>query len=260
MIDNNLLKSKSIEELFKLYRKTDDIYIKQEIVMRYSGIVKTIAIQLRGVYVSFTDIDDIINEGIITLMNVVDKFDPSKNVKFESYASLRIRGAIVDLARKQDWVPRNVRKLGKSIDKAFSDLYFDLGRYPTEQEVAKHLNITIEKYHKILSETNLFNILSLDALVDGLQEEGQNEKFLKDHNLDSLPCYNLEKKELQLILKDSIEELRENEQVVVSLYYRKELNMKEIAKVMGISEPRVSQIHSAALKKLRSSLKNYYTA
>lgn len=258
MIDNNLLKSKPVEDLFKLYRETDDIHIKKEIVMRYSSMVKTIAIQLRGVYVSFTDIDDIINEGIITLMQVVDKFDPSKNVKFESYASLRIRGSIVDLARKQDWVPRNVRKLGKSIDQALSELYFALGRYPTEEEVAEHLGITIEKYHKVLSETTLFNILSLDALVDGIQEDGQNDKFLKDHNLETMPSYSLEKKELQSMLKDSVESLRENEQMVVSLYYRKELSMKEIAKVMGISEPRVSQLHSAALKKLRLNLENYY--
>ncbi|WP_243158115.1 sigma-70 family RNA polymerase sigma factor [Aminipila terrae] len=173
MMDDNLLKSKSVEDLFKLYRETGDICIKQEIVMRYSGIVKTIAIQLRGVYVSFTDMDDIINEGIITLMHAVDKFDPGKNVKFESYASLRIRGAIVDLARKQDWVPRNVRKLGKAIDHAYSELYFKLGRYPTDQEVAENLGITEEKYYKALSETNLFNILSLDAIVDGLQEEGR---------------------------------------------------------------------------------------
>lgn len=259
-MDDNLLKSKNVEDLFKLYRETGDIYIKQEIVMRYSGIVKTIAIQLRGVYVSFTDIDDIINEGIITLMQAVDKFDPGKNVKFESYASLRIRGAIVDLARKQDWVPRNVRKLGKAIEQAFSQLYFELGRYPTDEEVAEHLDITVEKYYKALGETNLFNILSLDALVDGIQEEGQNEKFLKDHNLEGMPSLSLEQKELQTILKDSVESLKENEQMVVSLYYRKELSMKEIAKVMGISEPRVSQLHSAALKKLKVNLESYYTA
>ncbi len=260
MMDDNLLKSKSPEELFELYRETGDSHIKQEIVMRYSGIVKTIAIQLRGVYVSFTDMDDIINEGIITLMQAVDKFDPEKNVKFESYASLRIRGAIVDLARKQDWVPRNVRKLGKAIDRTFSELYFELGRYPTDQEVAKALEISEEKYYKALSETNLFNILSLDAIVDGFQEEGQNEKYLKDHNSDTMPSQRLEQKELQLILKNSVENLRENEQMVVSLYYKEELNMKEIAKVMGISEPRVSQLHSAALKKLRAHLESYYTA
>lgn len=260
MMDDNLLKSKTVEDLFKLYRETGDIYIKQEIVMRYSGIVKTIAIQLRGVYVSFTDMDDIINEGIITLMQAVDKFDPEKNVKFESYASLRIRGAIVDLARKQDWVPRNVRKLGKAIEQTFSELYFQLGRYPTDEEVAEHLGITVEKYYKALGETNLFNILSLDALVDGIQEEGQNEKFLKDHNSESMPSLSLEQKELETILKNSVDSLKENEQMVVSLYYRRELSMKEIAKVMGISEPRVSQLHSAALKKLRVNLESYYTA
>ncbi|MFV0515944.1 MAG: sigma-70 family RNA polymerase sigma factor [Aminipila sp.] len=260
MIEKNLLKNKTVSELFNLYRETGDIYVKQELVMRYSGMVKTIAVQLRGVYASFTDIDDIVNEGIITLMQVVDKFDPSKNVKFESYASLRIRGAIVDLARKQDWVPRNIRKLGKAIDQSYSELYFVLGRYPTDEEVADKLGITVEKYYKALSETNLFNVLSLDAIVAGIQDEGQNEKVLKDHNVDGLPSHNLEQKELQQMLKESVEHLRENEQLVVSLYYRKELSMKEIAKVMGISEPRVSQLHSTALKKLRLNLESYYKA
>lgn len=257
-MDENLLKSKPTEELFQLYRQTGDQGVKQEIVMRYSGIVKTIAIQLRGVYVSFADMDDIINEGILTLMQAVDRFDPEKNVKFESYASLRIRGAIVDLARKQDWVPRNVRKLGKAIDQAFSELYFKLGRYPSDEEVAESLDITVEKYYKALSETNLFNILSLDALVDGLQEDAPNEKYLRDFNGDAMPAKSLEKKELHTVLKNSVESLRENEQIVISLYYKEELNMKEIAKVMGISEPRVSQLHSAALKKLRVNLEGYY--
>lgn len=256
--ENDLLESKSVEDLFTLYAQTKDIHIKQEIVMRYSNMVKTIALQLRGVYAGFTDTDDIINEGIITLMQAVDRFDPSKNVKFESYASLRIRGSIVDLARKQDWVPRNIRKLGKAIDTAFSELYFKLGRCPEDEEVAKHLGISLEKYYKALNETNLFNILSLDALVDGILEEGQNEKFLKDQRTDAMPSYSLEQKELQDMLKDSVEGLRQNEQMVISLYYEKELNMKEIAKVMSISEPRVSQIHSAALKKLRANLENYY--
>ncbi|QIB68403.1 FliA/WhiG family RNA polymerase sigma factor [Aminipila butyrica] len=257
-MDENLLQSKSTEELFQLYRQSGDIHLKQEIVLRYSGMVKTIAIQLRGVYVSFTDMDDIINEGIITLMQAVDRFDPEKNVKFESYASLRIRGAVVDLARKQDWVPRNVRKLGKSIDQTFSELYFKLGRYPVDEEVAECLGISLEKYYKALSETNLFNILSLDALVDGLQEDGPNEKFLKDANAEIMPAKSLEKKELHSLLKDSVEGLRQNEQIVISLYYKEELNMKEIAQVMGISEPRVSQLHSAALKKLRVNLEGYY--
>lgn len=258
-MEENLLKSKSADELFEIYRETKDIKVKQEIVLRYSPIVKTIAIQLRGVYISFAEMDDIINEGIITLMQAVDRFDVSKNVKFESYASLRIRGAIVDLARKQDWVPRNVRKLGKAIDKVYSEMYYELGRYPTDEEISEKLGITVEKYHKALRETNLFNVLSLDALVDGMQEEGQNEKFLKDNSTDTLPAHRLEKKELQEMLQSAIEGLRDNEKTVVSLYYQKELNMKEIAKVMGISEPRVSQLHSAAIKKLRISLGNYYT-
>ena len=258
-MDNNLLKVKTTEELFELYKQTKDIQVKQEIVIRYSWIVKTIAVQLRGVYISFAELDDVVNEGIIALMQAVDKFDESKNVKFESYASLRIRGTIVDMARKQDWVPRNVRKLGKEIDSAYSELYYSLGRAPSDEEVADKLGISLDKYQKALGQTNLFNVLSLDALVDGVQDEGTNEKFLKDQNPETMPAHSIEKQELHDMLKDAIEQLGENEKIVVSLYYQKELNMKEIARVMNISEPRVSQLHSAAIKKLRLSLGNYYT-
>ena len=245
------------EELFKLYRQRGDIYIKQEIVMRYSSVVKTIAMQLRGVYASFAEMDDIINEGIITLMQAVDRFDPEKNVKFETYASLRVRGAIVDLARKHDWVPRSVRKLGKAIDAAYAELYYELGRHPQEEEIAQKLGISVEKYQKALGETNLFNILSLDALVDGLQEDGQTDGFLRDKSEESLPSHAIEQRELSWILKKSVDRLKDNEKMVISLYYEQELSMKEIARVMSISEPRVSQLHSQALKKLRMDLTDY---
>ena len=258
-MDNNLLKEKTTEELFDIYRESNDIQVKQEIVIRYSWIVKTIAVQLRGVYISFTELDDVVNEGIITLMQAVDKFDASKNVKFESYASLRIRGAIVDMARKQDWVPRNVRRLGKEIDKAYSELYYELGRTPSDEEVAQRLGLSVDKYQKALGQTNLFNVLSLDALVDGMQDEGTHEKFLKDQSVESMPAHNIEQQELHGMLQAAIEKLGDNEKMVVSLYYQKELNMKDIAKVMNISEPRVSQLHSSAIKKLRVSLGNYYT-
>lgn len=251
------LKEKTTEEIFELYRLNGEQELKQELVLRYVEVVRTIAIQLRGVYASFAELDDIVNEGIITLMQAIDRFDVSKNVKFESYASLRIRGAIVDLARKQDWVPRSVRKLGKAIDVTFSELYYQLGRYPTDEEVAAKLNISIEKYQKILGETNLFNILSLDALLDAVKEERHSEAFMRDKNASNMPEADIEKNELEEMLAKAIEGLRENEKLVVSLYYRDELNMKEIAKVMGISEPRVSQLHSAAIKKLKLNLSSY---
>ncbi len=249
--------NRTTEELFELYRKDKEKHIKQEIVLRYCDMVRTIAIQLRGVYVSFAELDDVVNEGIIALMQAIDRFDPEKNVKFETYASLRIRGTIVDLARKQDWVPRGVRKMSKQIDGAIAEFYYEHARFPSDEEVAKKLGLSLEKYQKVLGETGLFNILSLDALIDGTGEDGPNDSFLKDESKQAMPGAALEDKEMQQMLINAIGELKENEQMVISLYYRDELSMKEVAKVLKVSEARVSQIHSLAIKKMKLKLVEY---
>ncbi|WP_245157134.1 sigma-70 family RNA polymerase sigma factor [Anaerovorax sp. IOR16] len=249
------LTQKSNEDLLHEFLETRDSDLKRELVLRHRNMVRMVAMQMRGVYVSFADIDDIINEGIIALMGALEKYDPSKNVKFESYASLRIRGTIIDLARKQDWVPRSVRKMAKKMDEAESVLYLSLGRFPTEKEIADHLGLNLDKYRKILGETGMYNVLSLDALVDGMNGEAVSSHIVG--SFDESPGEKLQKKELKKLLQDGIEKLKENEQLVLSLYYRKELNMKEIAKVIGVSEPRVSQIHANAIRKLRCFIKGY---
>lgn len=249
------LTQKSNEDLLHEFLETRDSDLKRELVLRHRNMVRMVAMQMRGVYASFADIDDIINEGIIALMGALEKYDPSKNVKFESYASLRIRGTIIDLARKQDWVPRSVRKMAKKMDEAESVLYLSLGRFPTEKEIADHLGLNLDKYRKILGETGMYNVLSLDALVDGMNGEAVSSHIVG--SFDESPGEKLQKKELKKLLQDGIEKLKENEQLVLSLYYRKELNMKEIAKVIGVSEPRVSQIHANAIRKLRCFIKGY---
>ncbi|WP_027400135.1 sigma-70 family RNA polymerase sigma factor [Anaerovorax odorimutans] len=257
MLLSSELESKTNEELFSIYRETKEEKLKQELVIRYSYIVKTIAMQMRGVYVSFTDIEDMINEGIIALMGAIDKFDASKNVKFESYASLRIRGTIIDIARKQDWVPRSVRKIGKDIDKAYNELFSKLARYPKDKEIADYLGMSLDKYLKALGDTNLYHLLSLDTLMDSLQTNFISDQLIESQT-DHIPARNLERNELSEILNEAVKSLREKEQLVVSLYYRKELSMKEISRVMDVSEPRISQIHAAALRKLRLYVENYF--
>lgn len=257
MQGNVALAERTTSELFALYKNSKDKTIKQEIVLRYCDMVRTIAIQLRGVYMSFAELDDVVNEGIIALMQAIDRFDEEKNVKFESYASLRIRGTIVDLARKQDWVPRSVRKISKEIDNAISELYYEKGEFPSDEEVAKRMGIPIQKYQKVAREAGIFNILSLDALIDGTQEEGGSEAVLADKNEDIMPANVLEDKEMQELLAKAINNLKDKEKMVISLYYKDELNMKEVARVMRISEARVSQIHSTAIKKIKLILKEY---
>ena len=243
-------------DLLSLYKQTGDEELKWPLVLRYEGLIKSAALQIRGVYSSFAQVDDIVSEGILTLLTSIDKFDPDKGIKFETYVAKRIRGMVIDLARKQDWLPRNIRQRAKEIDSAVSHLANELGRFPTDQEVAGHLGIPTDKYQKEAARVALSNTLSLDALMDARDLEGHRfEVSSEDPTVQ--PETVLEEQELQQTLAQGISALQENEQIVLSLYYEKNLHMKEIAQGMGVSEPRISQIHSRAIQKLRDHMGAY---
>ena len=244
------------QDLLQLYKETGDESLKWPLVLRYEGLIKNAAMQIRGVYSSFAQIDDIINEGIITLLGAIDKFDPNKGVKFETYVSKRIRGMVIDLARKQDWIPRNVRKRAKEIDMASAELSAALGRTPTDGEIAKHLGITQERYQKDAANIALSNVLSLDVLMDTRETSGYPME-VPSSDARSQPELVLQEREMQRALAEGIASLRENEQIVLSLYYERNLHLKEIAQVMELSEPRISQIHTRAIQKLRAYMERY---
>ena len=244
------------ETLLALYKETGNQDLKWPLVLRYEKLLRRIALQICGVYNSFAQVDDIIHEGVITLMSAVDKFDPDKGIKFETFVSKRIRGMIIDLARQQDWLPRRLRKRAKEIDQAVNELYGDLGRFPTDVEISRKLDISPAKYREDLMNLNLSNIISLEALFDN-RDPGYADSLLPSSSSNAQPDLSLQEKEFKEILVEAIHSLRENEQLVLSLYYQKELNMREIAHVMDISEPRVSQIHSKAIHKLRVYLEQY---
>ena len=243
-------------DLLALYKQTGDEELKWPLVLRYEGLIKSAALQIRGVYSSFAQVDDIVSEGILTLLSSIDKFDLEKGIKFETYVAKRIRGMVIDLARKQDWLPRNIRQRAKEIDAAVSSLANELGRFPTDQEVAGHLGIPTDKYQKEAARVALSNTLSLDALMDARDLEGYRFE-VSDQDPKLQPEAVLEDQELQETLAAGIASLQENEQIVLSLYYEKNLHMKEIAQVMGVSEPRISQIHSRAIQKLREHMSTY---
>ena len=246
------------QDLLRLYKETGDESLKWPLVLRYEGLIKSAAMQIRGVYSSFAQIDDIINEGILTLLGAIDKFDPDKGVKFETYVAKRIRGMVIDLARKQDWLPRNVRQRAREIDEAVADLSNELGRFPTEREVADRLGVPLERYQKDAARTALNNTLSLDALMDSTDMDAYRFE-LTDRDERGQPEAALQDRELQETLAAGIGSLQENEQIVLSLYYEKNLHMKEIAQVMELSEPRISQIHARAIQKLREYMTEYMT-
>lgn len=249
-------KEKKNEELLQLYKETNQLEVKQELVMRYIYLVKRIALQMKDIYASFTQLDDIINEGVIVLMSSIEKYEIEKNVKFETYISKRIKGMIIDLARKQDWVPRSTRKSARNIDEAVTILYNKLERYPTVQEVSDYLKITPEKYQEAIRKAALFNILSLDMVLAEAQENRGNTNLPKGDEKEQ-PENQIVKKEISEMLAQGIGTLKENEQLVISLYYIDELNMRQIAKILDVSEPRVSQIHSNAIKKLKKYMQKF---
>ena len=248
------LDAMSKEDLLLLYKSTGSQELKWPLALRYVGLVKSIALQVRGVYSSFAQVDDIINEGVLALVGAVDKFDPDKGIKFETFVSKRIRGAVIDLARRQDWVPRSVRRKAREIDQASVELYAELGRSPTDEEIAGRLGVSCQQYQEDLANTALCNLLSLDSLFDDQDQGGMD---VADSVGTGRPEDSLLRQELLDTLTEGIASLRENEQMVVSLYYRKNLSMKEIAQVMDVSEPRISQIHSRAIQKLKLYMQQY---
>lgn len=250
------IEAMTTEELLAAYKRTGQQDLKWPLVLRYEGLVKSIALQIRGVYSSFAQVDDIISEGVLTLLSSVDKFDPEKGVKFETYVAKRIRGMIIDLARRQDWLPRSVRKRAKEVDHTVSELFGRLGRFPTDQEIADELGTTVAKYQKDMASMALSNVLSLEALFEE-KEQGSAIERISSADSSAMPEHALQESELQKVLADGIGSLRENEQMVLALYYQKNLNMKKIAQVMGVSEPRISQLHTRAVQKLRIYLERY---
>lgn len=235
--------------LWERYENSKDIDIRNEIIEKYSYLVKIIAFKMRGVYQYYGDVEDIVNEGIIALMDAIEKFDISKNTKFETYASIRIRGSIIDYVRKQDWVPRKVKRDYKNIKEAHELLSNEIGRIPTDNEVADYLKINLDDYNKIVGMAHGAGLLSFEEIIQ--------EATIEHKSGNDLPEYEVESKELHEVLKESINKLNEKEKLVVSLYYMEELKIKEIAEILEISSSRVSQIHTAALQKLEKSINNY---
>jgi RNA polymerase sigma factor for flagellar operon FliA len=242
-------------QLWQLYKTNKSVETRNEIVLMYTSLVKKIVLRFKGSYSNFGQLDDMVNQGIIALIDAVEKFDPELGNKFETFASLKIKGAIIDFMRKQDWVPRNQRNLSKELDEVYNEFYAEHGCEPSKQEMADKMGVSITHLDKILQQRHNSIILSY--------EEAINEKMMtaspliaNESDKDS-PETGLLYEELKSKLMEAIDQLNEKERLVVSLYYYENLKLKEIAEVLSITESRVSQIHSAAIIKMKSRLTNY---
>lgn len=225
--------------------------LKKIIIEEYINLVKIIAGKLYNYYASNIEYDDLISYGIIGLIDAIDKFDHSKNIKFETYASIRIRGSIIDQIRNLDWIPRSIRQKSKILKDATEALEVKLRREPSYKEIAKYLDKSVQEVLSLIDETAVYNILSI--------EDDFNETFkiqLKDENIESSPedftIYNDTIKELER----TIGELNEREQLIINLYYYEGLTYKEIGEILSISESRVSQIHSKSISKMRKQFQH----
>lgn len=205
---------------------------------------------------SFMNRDDMKSAGMMGLIDAANKFDPSKNILFKTFAEHRIRGAILDEMRKLDWFSRSLRDKYNRIGRAISDLEVKLGREPEEYEVAKHLDMTLDEYQSALAQVSHLGCVSLNETLDH-SEEGQTFiDSLEDTSTFAIPGHRLEAQELTRVIGEVLEYLSEKERLVISLYYYEELTQKEIAEVMELSEGRVSQLHSQALIKLKNKVQN----
>lgn len=230
------------------YRATGNTNIRNDIVLRYLDVVRLIAVSLRNIYLKYASADDVINEGVLALMGAIETFDPERGVKFETYANLKIKGAIIDYVRRQDWVPRQVRHFGKELDSAYSELFSKLGRHPTNDEIAEHMGITKEKLMRGMADAAGAITLSFEELLyeDNFNVEGGKTA---DRRL-----YEQEQKK---VIAQAIDELNPKAKQVVTLYYYEKLKFSEIGQVLGVSESRVCQIHSKAMLQLKHALTQY---
>ena len=237
------------QTLFLKYKETRDVGIRNELVLIYMQVVKYVAMSLRNVYTKYGDLDDIVNEGVIALIGAVETFDTDRGVKFETYANLKIKGAIIDYVRKQDWIPRQVRKFGKELDEAYNSLYNELGRTPTNNEIAERMGLTKEKFAKSMADAAGSMTLSFEELLyeDNFSDKGGSGE------VDG----NLYERELKQVIADAIDSLNPKEKQVISLHYYEKLKFNEIAKVLGVTESRICQIHSKSMLLLKRRLEDY---
>ena len=243
-------------KLWEEYANTGSPEVREKIILEYAPLVKVVAGRL-SMYLGYNvEYEDLVSYGIFGLIDAIDKFDCLKDVKFETYASLRIRGAILDQIRKMDWIPRTIRQKQKRIDAAIKEIETQYGRSATDEEIAKLLGITDEEYLDWQSQMKITNVVSLNEFLEQGSEVSNEAGSTKSEAFDS-PEEILERDELKKILAQALELLTEKERKVIVLYYYEDLTLKEISNILEVSESRISQLHTRALQKMRGKMGDY---
>ena len=234
--------------LWKRYLVDREPEVKNELLTHYIYLVVAVVKRMLPQYQNFCDKDDLVSSGILGLIDAVEKYDQSFHVKFQTYATIRIRGEVIDYLRKQDWASTGLRRRITSIQHTYETLEGELHRQPTEKEVAASLGMSEQDVTTALQQSQMFNVVNFEAMVYEKETEDSNPVAQQD------PYRVVENEEMNQILHDVINGLPEKERMVIVLHYYEGLTMKNIAKILGVSESRVSQIHSKTLMKMRQAI------
>jgi RNA polymerase sigma factor for flagellar operon FliA len=244
--------------LWREYRANQNPAIRDRLIVTYAPLVKYVAGRLGSGLPAHVDDEDLVSYGLLGLIGAIERFEPDRDVKFETYAIARIRGAIIDELRALDWVPRSVRSRARDIERAIGELEAKLGRVPSDEEIAGKLGITTEELDESLSEISRSSIAALDELWT-IGGSGGDQVALIDTIEDTEapdPQGSLSQTELREAIADAIARLPEREKLVVALYYYENLTLREIGEVLGVTESRVSQLHTKAVLRLKAALQS----
>ncbi len=242
--------------LWQRYKTTQDQMIKEELIIKYAPFVKYIAGRIAMNLPSNVEYDDLVGYGIFGLIDAIEKFQPNRQVKFKTYAQTRIRGSIFDELRVLDWAPRSVRQKARQLEKAFIELENRIGRPATDEEISEEMGIGLTELYKLYNETRGSVLMSLDEVCYEDESNTTRINFIEDEKTPT-PHAKVEEDEMRGILAGAIGNLSERERLVVTLYYYEELTLKEIGEVLGVSDSRVSQLHTKAVLRLRGKLSKY---
>ncbi len=237
------------KELWKRYKEEGDEESKNALIINYVPLVKNIAGRYYISLNSNVDYDDLVGDGILGLIDAVDKFDYKKNIKFETYASIRIRGAIVDQVRSNDWIPRSLRSKYRQYEELYDRLQHEYDGEVPDRVMAEALEMTLDEYHKHLGDITTYAVVSLEEKL-----EASNSFDIPSHDDASSPDKSLEKRQMKESLVRAMNNLSERDRRIMELYYYSELTYKEIAEIIGVTESRISQIHTKSIVKLRAEL------
>lgn len=244
------------KKLLEEYAKSKTPEMREKIILEYAPLVKVVAGRL-SMYLGYNvEYEDLVSYGIFGLIDAIDKFDYLKEVKFETYASLRIRGAILDQIRKMDWIPRTIRQKQKKIENVIKEIEQTTGHSASDEDIAKALGISDDEYLDWQSQMKITGLVSLNEYMEQGSDVSQDYSKHTTAHFDS-PEESVEKAELTRMLGEALELLTDKEQKVITLYYYEELTLKEISNILEVSESRISQLHTRALQKMKTKMGKY---